>query len=102
MRLIPLIGYIIGLSIHFNYIDEFLIESDTNSKLDFVTKNIEFYSVYQRLDTYPDILTGMHLLVIAVNANAEDTLHFRVANLSIDRKVFIEAMKKEMDQLSSL
>jgi len=95
-------GYIIGLSDRLDANDAFLVESDLNSKSDSMTKQFEAYSIYQRLDSDPDISTGLHPLAFAARVNAEDTPRFHEAMRSPDREGFIEAMKKEMDQLSGL
>ena len=95
-------GYIIGLSERLDSNDAFLIESDLNTKSDSMTRQFEAYSIYQRLDSDPDISTGLHPFAFAARANAEDTPRFHEAMRSPDREGFIEAMKKEMDQLSDL
>ena len=95
-------GYIIGLSERLDSNDAFLIESDLNSKSDSMTKQFEAYSIYQRLDSDPELLTGLHPFAFAARANAEDTPRFHEAMRSPDREGFIEAMKKEMEQLAGL
>lgn len=54
------------------------------------------------MDADPDICTGIHPFACVARASAEDTPRYHKAMKSADREGFIEAMKKEMDQLASL
>lgn len=67
-----------------------------------MTKQFNFYSVYQRLDADLDITTGIHPLAFSASSNADDTPRFHEATKNSDREGFIEAMRVEMDQLSGL
>ena len=61
----------------------------------------EAYSIYQQLSEDLDITTGVHPLAFSARANAEDTPRFHEAMKEPDREGFIEAMKNELEQLSS-
>ena len=56
----------------------------------------------QVLSSDINITTGIHPLAFSARANAEDTPRFHEAMRGPDREGFIIAMRKEMDQLSSL
>ena len=82
--------------------DAFLVENDLDYKSNSLTDIHTAFSIYQHLDEDLDISLGSHPLAFSARANAEDTPCFHEAMRSPDREGFIEAMKKEMTQLSEL
>ncbi len=96
------LAFIMNLSDRMDANDAFLVETDLDSKSNSMTDIHTAFSIYLRLDEDLDISLGCHPLAFSAKANAEDTPRFHEAMRSPDREGFIEAMKKEMTQLSEL
>ena len=82
--------------------EAFLVESDLNTKSNYLTRQFDVLHSFKCDDYDEDIIHGMHPLAFAARANAEDTPRFHEAMSSQDREGFIEAMKAELDQLSQM
>ena len=96
------LSYISKLNDRLDTHDAFLVESDLNTKSTELTRTFDAYASLQVLSSDINITTGIHPLAFSTRANAEDTPRFHEAMRGPDREGFIIAMRKEMDQLSSL
>ncbi|GFH61161.1 hypothetical protein CTEN210_17637 [Chaetoceros tenuissimus] len=83
--------------------DVFLIENDLNVKHNTHTRVFLAHQTLSVLSADPDCLAfPLHPIAFAARANAADTPTYREAMNSEDREQFVEAMKKEMDQLTDM
>ena len=91
-----------GLSYALPPHEAFLVESDLNEKSDSLTRQYDVLHSFKQDDNDKDILHGLHPLAFSARANTADTPRFHEAMSSQDREGFIEAMRAELDQLSSM
>ena len=82
--------------------EAFLVESDLNNKSNDLTRQFDILHAFKQDDNDSDIIHGLHPFAFAARANAEDTPRFNEAMSSPDREGFIEAMRAELDQLSTM
>lgn len=83
--------------------DIFLIENDLTMKHNTQTRVFLAHQTLSVLTADPDCLAfPLHPFAFAARANAVDTPTYREAMNSEDREQFLEAMKKEMDQLTDM
>ena len=84
------------------YHEAFLLESDLNTKTKDLTTEFDLLHSFKKDDNDEDIIHRLHHFAFAARANAEDTPHFNEAMSYSDREGFIEAMRAELDQLTSV
>lgn len=97
------ISYVMNLAKSMDSSDIFLVENDLATKHNTQTRVFLAHQTMSILSADPDCLAiPLHPFAFAARANAADTPTYREAMNSEDRDQFIQAMNKEMEQLTDM
>ena len=82
--------------------DAFLVSSDLNHHTDSLTSQYDLLHLMKQCDFDEEIQNGTHPMAFAAKANAEDTPNLKEAMSGPDAEGFVEAMKKEIEELEGM